>query len=398
MLSPTLNVAGVLLAFGAAGLAYRYLPADPEQQFFLPIFFLILYHTIVAVVKNTRSYAVRPAGVVIKKTIGKYVFWFLLIGGLYQFYGHHPFYVQFAAHTRQMLGTYLWLFVIGGLPYFLVVERYRYSRFDMFNDSYLRIVSLSRTMLRLDWKKLRYRLFRRGYRSMLLAWILRMHYMPVMVEQAYYGMVRITGVASSPTYQYGVEGTAAFLVMVLFCIDSTCASIGYFWESSLTGTRFREADPYPFHWMVVLVCYYPFIKFAGTFFPFPYGIDGSPLLSSDPNFRLAVNICTIAALGGMVLTTASLGFAYSNLCYKKIQTRGLYGLVRHPATVCKLTFFFFTIFRYRSSFCFATITLYIIWCTIYVTRAICEERFLRQFAEYRDYMNKVRYRFIPGVF
>ncbi len=398
MLTPTLNVVGVILAFALAGLAYRYLPADPEKQFFLPIFFLILYYTVAAVLTNTRSYAVRPAWGAAKKAVGKYIFWFLLIGGVYQFYGSHPFYIEFAAHTRKMLGVYLWVFAIGGLPYLLFIERYRCSRFEMVNDPYLRVLSFLRTLWRLEGKKLKYRLFTRGYKSLLLSWVLRLHYIPLMIEQVYYGMANVTRIAGSPTYEYSVEGTAVFLVFALFCIDSTNASIGYFWESSLTGTRFRETDPYPFHWMVVLVCYPPFMKFAGTFFPFPHGVEGSPMLSDDPNFRLVVNVLTIVALAGMVFVTTSLGFAYSNLSYKKIQTRGLYRVVRHPGTVCKLLFFFFSIFRYRSSFCFATITLYIIWCVIYLTRAVCEERFLRQFAEYRAYMDKVRYRFIPGLF
>jgi len=34
----------------------------------------------------------------------------------------------------------------------------------------------------------------------------------------------------------------------------------------------------------------------------------------------------------------------------------------------------------------------------YVWRAILEERFLCQYPEYREYMKKVRYRFVPGVF
>ena len=397
MLSPTIHILGVVLAFAVAGSAYRYLHVDPDRYFFLPILLLILYHTIAAILTNTRRYTVRPIGIAAKKAVGKYIFWFMLIGGLYQFYGHHPFYIAFAAHTRQMLGTYLRLYAIGGLPYFFCVERYRYSRFEVINDTYLRVVSFLRALFRFEGKKLKYRLFTRGYKSLILSWILRMHYIPVMVEQVYYGVVRITGIASSPDYQYGVEGTAAIFVLILFCVDSTNASIGYFWESSVTGTRFRETDPYPFHWMVVLVCYYPFIKFAGNFFPFPHGVDGSPLVSSDPVFRLAVNVCTIAALGGMVYATTSLGFSFSNLCYKKIQTRGMYRFVRHPATVFNLLFFFFAIFRYRSSLCFATTSLYIIWCAIYVTRAICEERFLRRFSEYRTYMDKVRYRFIPGL-
>ena len=398
MLTPTLNIVGVALAFAAACCAYYFSPAEPGDYFFLPIYFLILYYTVGAVVKDKNRYDVRPAWLAAKKAIGKYLLWFALIGGLYCFYGIHPFYIRFAPSTRRMLENFLWLFAFGGLPYFFLVERYRYSSFEVIGDPYLRVVSFLRALCRFQWAKLKYRTFTRGYKSLFLSWIIRVHYIPVMVEQVHYAMVQIAGIVTSPDYRYTVGSTAAFLVVVLFCIDSTNASIGYLWESALTQTRFRETDPNPFHWFIVLVCYAPFRNFAGTFFPFPHGVQGSPLLMAHPGFELAVNTGTIVSLAGMVYVTTSLGFSYSNLSYKKIQTKGLYRFVRHPGTVFKLLFFLFTIFRYKSSFDFATVTLYGIWATIYITRAVCEERFLKRFQEYRSYMDKVRYRFIPGLF
>jgi protein-S-isoprenylcysteine O-methyltransferase Ste14 len=397
MLTPSLSVVGVVFAFAAAYAAYCLSPAEPGSHFYLPIYFLILYYTVAALVANRKRYALRPARGAAQKAIGKYVFWFGLIGGVYVFYGLHPYYVQFGPQTRRMVGNYLWLFALGGLPYFFFVERYRYSTFEALNDPYLRVMSFLRTLGRGDWPTLKYRLFTRGYKSLVLSWVLRLHYLPVMVEQVYRGIVRITENASTPDYQYTISSTAAFLVVILFCIDSTNASMGYFWESSLTGTRFRETDPHPFHWIVCLVCYHPFIRFAGTFFPFPAGAEGSPLLLAHPGFELAVNLGTIAALAGMAYATTSLGFSFSNLSYKRIQTKGLYRVVRHPATVCKLLFFLFAIFRYKSSFEFTTVALYCVWVTIYLTRTVCEERFLRRFAEYRSYMSAVRYRFIPGL-
>jgi len=397
MLTPTFNVVGVILAFAIAYCAYRYSPAEPGTHFFLPIFFLILYYTIAAVVTDKKRYDVHPAWLAAKKAMGKYLFWFALIGGLCYFYGHHPFYREFAPNARRMLESFLWLFAFGGLPYFFLVERYRYSKFEVLNDPYLRAVSFLRTVLRFDWRKLKYRTFTRGYKSLFLSWIVRLHFIPVMVEQVHYGTVLITAIVTSPNYEYSIGGISAFLVFVLFCVDATNASIGYFWESSLTGTRFRETDPNPFHWFIVLVCYPPFREFAWKFFPFPSGDGGSPLLFDHPGFEYAVDICTIVALAGMVYVTTSLGFSYSNLSYKMIQTKGLYRFVRHPGTVCKLLFFFFTIFRYKSSLDFATISLYLVWVMIYITRAVCEERFLRRFQEYRSYMAVVRYRFIPGL-
>ena len=358
---------------------------------------MIVYYTVAAVLTDKRRYGVRPAALSAKKAIGKYLFWFALTGGLTLFYSLHPFYHQFASQTKRMLENYLWLFALGGLPYFFFVERYRYSSLDVVNDPYLRVISFARALGRFDWPRLKYRTFIRGYKSLFLSWIVRLHFIPVMVEQVYQSTVQIAGIVTSPDYRYSLGGTAALLVVILFCVDATNASIGYFWESSLTGTRFRETDPNPFHWFIVLICYYPFIRFAGTFFPFPAGVKGSPLLFDHPGFEFAVNIATVLALAGMVYVTTSLGFSYSNLSYKKIQTRGLYRFVRHPGTVCKLSFFFFTIFRYRSSFDFATLSLYGVWVLIYLTRAVCEERFLRRFQEYRSYMAVVRYRFVPGL-
>jgi protein-S-isoprenylcysteine O-methyltransferase Ste14 len=392
MLTPALNILGVIFAFAASFCAYHFNLADPDSQFFLPIYLLILYYTVMAVSTNRKSYIVRPAWLAAKKALGKYIFWLALIYGLYLVYLNHPFYAA-ANHAREMIDNFFWLVVIAGLPYFYFVERYRYSGFEIANDSYLRFISFLMVIRSRDWPKLKYRLFTRGYKSLFLSWVIRLHYIPVMVEQVHNNLMSI----SSPYYAYDVGSVAALLVSLLFCIDSTNASIGYFWESSLTGTRFRETDPHPFHWIVVLMCYPPFIGFAGTFFPFPVGDARSPLLLSNPGFEAAMNIATIVALSGMVFVTTTLGFSYSNLSYKKIQTKGLYRIVRHPGTVCKLLFFFFSIFRYKSSFNPTMLALYGFWLMIYLTRAVCEERFLRQFQEYRSYMSTVRYRFIPGV-
>jgi protein-S-isoprenylcysteine O-methyltransferase Ste14 len=38
------------------------------------------------------------------------------------------------------------------------------------------------------------------------------------------------------------------------------------------------------------------------------------------------------------------------------------------------------------------------WAAIYVGRALTEERHLKKYAEYREYMKKVKYRFFPWLF
>ncbi len=110
-----------------------------------------------------------------------------------------------------------------------------------------------------------------------------------------------------------------------------------------------------------------------------------------------VNTLTVLALLGIVLSTTCLGFSYSNLSFKKIQTRGPYRIVRHPGTVFKIAFFFLTVFRFEASFTVPIIAAYVFWMGIYITRILCEERFLMNFKEYQDYARVTRYRPIPGV-
>jgi protein-S-isoprenylcysteine O-methyltransferase Ste14 len=242
------------------------------------------------------------------------------------------------------------------------------------------------------WQTIRYRVLKRGYKSLLLSWLVRLHFIPVMVEQVYWGASQTMNFLSRPEQAFA---TALFFVGLLFLVDSINASMGYFWESTLTKTRFRAIDTNAFHWIVVLMCYMPFISYASNFVPFPKG--SGALIIAAPVFEWMINALTIASLLGIVLTTTCLGFSYSNLSYKKIQTRGPYAIVRHPGTVFKIVFFFLTVFRFEAAYSIPIIAAYIFWMGVYVVRILCEERFLLHFREYQDYVKQTRYRLIPGV-
>jgi len=397
MLSPLLAMMCVLLSFSTTYSIYYFASIDAAQYFFLPIFLVIFYYTLAVQITQRKRYKKRDARLALKKSVGKYVFWLALICLLYWVYSAHPFYIEFAPNTRALLEYFLKLYVIAGLPYFFFVERYHYGDIEMRNDAYLKMLSFFRLLASRNWQRLKYRLFKKGYKSLFLSWLVRLHFIPVMVEQVFIGTVGSLTVLSDPYYEYTFLSTIFFVIGILFLVDATNASIGYFWESALTKTSFRAIDPYPFHWIVVLMCYYPFINFAQEFVEFPKGNFNSALIVLGPEFEIAVNVATVLALLGIVLTTTCLGFSYSNLSYKKIQTRGPYAVIRHPATVFKLIFFFLVAFRFEAAYSLPVILSFIFWAGVYITRAICEERFLRQFKEYRDYMEVTRYRFIPGV-
>jgi len=116
--------------------------------------------------------------------------------------------------------------------------------------------------------------------------------------------------------------------------------------------------------------------------------------------NFAIEIVLLIFLVLYVLSGSALNFSTSNLCYKKIQTKGPYAIVRHPATTFKLLFFFGAFFRYRAAYTIAGLLSYLIWMVVYICRAcraLVEESFLKKFPDYRNYMKKTRYRFIPRV-
>lgn len=392
MLSPLWAIAGVVVSFSLSFLCF-YLNLLPySSYFFLPIFALIAYHTLIMQLRSKDRYPKTPWRTVIKKSVSKYLFWLGLLSALHWVYAHHPFYIRFASHTNMMVGVFIKVYLVSALPYFLFVERYRTGRFEWFNDAYIKGLSFFRSVLRRQWGAIRYRLLKRGYKSLVLSWLVRLHFIPVMVEQVYWGTNQTMNFLARPESAFA---SVMFLVGLLFLIDSINASMGYFWESVLTKTRFRAVDANAFHWIVVFMCYMPFISYASNFVPFPSG--SGALLITHPVFEVVVNVLTVICLLGIVLTTTCLGFSYSNLSYKKIQTRGPYAIVRHPGTVFKILFFFLAAFRFEVAYSLPIVSAYIFWMGVYIVRILCEERFLLRFKEYRDYIQVTRYRLIPRV-
>jgi protein-S-isoprenylcysteine O-methyltransferase Ste14 len=94
-----------------------------------------------------------------------------------------------------------------------------------------------------------------------------------------------------------------------------------------------------------------------------------------------------------VLSTVTLGFKFSNLTNRGIVTIGPYSIVRHPAYVSKnLSWWIDNTFVLTNIW--ATVAM-ILWNSIYIARALTEERHLSKDREYMEYREKVKYLFIP---
>jgi protein-S-isoprenylcysteine O-methyltransferase Ste14 len=96
-----------------------------------------------------------------------------------------------------------------------------------------------------------------------------------------------------------------------------------------------------------------------------------------------------------VATLLNLGRSFGILiAFRGLKSDGLYRMVRHPMYATDILLRIGFLINHTNLF---TVIVFIISTGCYVYRAILEERFLIRTPGYREYMQRVKYRFIPFV-
>jgi protein-S-isoprenylcysteine O-methyltransferase Ste14 len=147
---------------------------------------------------------------------------------------------------------------------------------------------------------------------------------------------------------------------------------------------YYSIDKNYFHQLVALTAFFSGILLLGN-----TRTTNSILLNTSTGIILLSNI-----LG--ILTLVNLGKSFGVLIsFRKVQSKGLYSVVRHPMY---LTDILLRIGFIISHFSLFALVVFVVSTACYIYRAILEERFLKQKPEYAAYMEKVKYRFIPYIF
>ena len=176
----------------------------------------------------------------------------------------------------------------------------------------------------------------------------------------------------------------------IFLVDSFIFLQGYCIESSRLKNNILSVDSTKLGWFVCLICYPPLNYYAFTIVDF----EQTAFSISIPE-QLEIILTTLITFLWLVFVIASfnLGFKASNLTYRGIVDTGLYKYCRHPAYSSKMMIWLIQALffgMYYTSF-------FIALCVVYMLRAYTEESHLSKNQDYRDYMKKVKYRFIPSV-
>lgn len=185
------------------------------------------------------------------------------------------------------------------------------------------------------------------------------------------------------------------LFYLMLVLDTLIFSFGYIFESPVLKNAVKSVEPTALGWLVAVMCYPPVNDLTAKIFGW-YSSD----FSDFGNINLNIITGALSLLFFFIYVSASiaLGAKASNLTNRGIISSGPYKYVRHPAYISKnLSWWLMAIPFIKTSGLIAIISL-VSWSFIYFLRALTEERHLAQDPDYINYMKKVKYMFIPGVF
>ncbi len=151
----------------------------------------------------------------------------------------------------------------------------------------------------------------------------------------------------------------------------------------LVRRRHQDMDRNAFHQAVAMVAFFSGLALVET--PGAY-----------PAMLRAAQVVTLAAIALGTVALIDLGRSFGILiAVREVKTGGLYAVVRHPMYMTDILWRVgFTL----QNLCRLNVAVCLVSSACYVYRALLEERFLRRFPQYRQYAERVRYRFVPGVF
>ena len=165
---------------------------------------------------------------------------------------------------------------------------------------------------------------------------------------------------------------------------------GYCLESSRLKNTIVSVDSTKLGWFVCLVCYPPLNYYVFTLLDFE-----QTALSININSQVEAILTIVITILWLffVIASLNLGFKASNLTNRGVVDKGLYRFCRHPAYSAKMMIWFVQALFFGAYY----LSLFLAFCIVYTLRAYTEERHLAMGRDYRDYMQRVKYRFIPGI-
>lgn len=317
--------------------------------------------------------------------LGEYALRFTLFQIRYERSWYAPFFEFFRVATLA--------FPVAAIPYFIVCAMFR--RWSRDDDEILRLWTGYARLARFKWPD-------KAFWGIMRSLLVKFFFIPVMMvfflNNAGVFEDKFIRFLATPWNWDPLAMGRLFGVLYegLFLVDVNIALLGYVCCFRLLDTHIRSAEPTFLGWAVALACYPPFNqRLTGVYIPHdPSAQTWSAVLQGMPWLYFIVGMAILALLWIYLHATLVFGLRFSNLTHRGIIDSGPYRWVRHPAYAAKnLSWWLISLPFLRSpGDCIRLLLLN----GIYVMRALTEERHLSRDPAYRQYSERVKWRFIPG--
>jgi hypothetical protein len=336
------------------------------------------------------------------------------LGGFYRVASEYGFRGNPAGYYKPwfvIMDTFWAIYAIGGLPYVILTRAFQHApKSDRRQFAFTVIKAARRLVARAtgqvpdDLRPLD-----RYDRYALLGVFVKGFYVPLMTvffADQFVHLVKNFAWMSGPSFSLPNVTLRDFYNVshsFIFGVDVGLAWCGYVVSSRWIKNTMFSVEPTFVGWFVALSCYPPHNRSIGVYF----GTPGEDAFFAIPDHRVVAFFAILSILSFTVYTSATVvfGLRFSNLTHRGIITTGPYAYIRHPAYASKnfswwcvmLPFVLWQIWSTKSWEPVLQIVGMMFMSFFYFWRAITEERHLARDPEYRAYMLKVPYRFIPGL-
>ncbi|MCF6293611.1 MAG: hypothetical protein L3J04_09480, partial [Robiginitomaculum sp.] len=247
-----------------------------DEWFFLPIFGLAVSWGLANFIRQCRGLSAFHVDTnirllsLLQRAVVRYAVWMVVLFVGLTFLQSHSFYQRYDKSV-QFLDVFFELYLIAGLPYFLLTLIFKASRIEDFYDPAVRFIHIIKQIGLGLWRRHRrpFAVLSKPYnRKVLLNLVMRAYFIPFMVVQVYANMNNALRFSADGFQDYNLMAILLWLSSLLWFMDALCAGAGYSIESRWAENRSRSIDMTVAGWLVCMACYEPLNQVTGTLFPF----------------------------------------------------------------------------------------------------------------------------------
>ena len=173
--------------------------------------------------------------------------------------------------------------------------------------------------------------------QVLLGWIVKAFFWPIMFGSLAINMENMMR-ASFNVSQMTFPQFFTFASTCLYTADVLAAVVGYVLALRLIDTHIRSTEPTASGWAICMMCYPPFLSVFINQYLAMNSQNAIQILTDKPVLQAVWGCVALILLTVYAWASIAFGCRFSNITHRGLISNGPYRFTKHPAYVCKTTF------------------------------------------------------------